>query len=181
MKICSDVDGVILDYIQGFIDFTEKEDIPFNHNPKLYGVIRNMPNKKKIYKKFHSGDYLRKLNFYDYSLQILNFLANQHELYLVSALEPEQFHKREENLNELNYFSLKCVGEFRKKETVIEDVKPDVMIEDHPELIKSFHNAGIRVIFPNWHLYTKGMENFATPFSSWREIPKLLRNPSKLN
>ena len=25
MKICSDVDGVILNYIQGFIDFTRQE------------------------------------------------------------------------------------------------------------------------------------------------------------
>jgi hypothetical protein len=50
------------------------------------------------------------------------------------------------------------------------------MIEDRPELIEAFHRAEIRVIFPNWHPYTKGMERFATPFSLWNEVPYLLQN-----
>ena len=33
MIICSDVDGVILNYIQGFIDFTRDEDIDYQYNP----------------------------------------------------------------------------------------------------------------------------------------------------
>ena len=180
MKICSDVDGVILDYIQGFIDFTQKEEIPYIHNPQLYGVIRNFPNKKVIWEKFYAGDYLRKLNYYENSLQILNFLSNQHELHLVSALVPEQFQKRAENLSELNYTSLQCVGDSRKEKIIIEDIKPDVVFEDRPELIQTFHNAGIPVIFPNWHLYTDGMEHYGTPFSSWKEIPKLLKKSSKI-
>jgi len=181
MKICSDVDGVILDYIRGFIDFTIKEKITYTHDPKHFGVIRNLPDKELIWEKFHSGDYLKKLNFYDYSLQVLNLLVNQHELHLVSALEPKQFKKREENLNALNYTSLKCVGDFRKEQIIIEEIKPDVMLEDRPELIRAFTNAGIRVIYPDWHLYTKGMERYATPFSSWQEIPELIKNTLKLN
>ena len=181
MKICSDVDGVILDYIQGFIDFSQKEKIPYTHDPKLYGVIRNLPNKELIWGKFHSGDYLKKLNFYDNSLRILNLLSNQHELHLVSALEPEQSEKREENLNALNYTSLKCVGNILKEQIIIEEIKPNVVFEDRPELIRAFYNAGIRVLFPNWHPYTKGMERYATPFSNWQEIPKLLKNTSRFN
>ena len=76
----------------------------------------------------------------------------------------------------LNYTTLQCVGDDLKEETVIEEVKPDVMIEDRPELIEAFHRADIRVIFPNWHPYTKGMERFATPFSLWNEVPYLLQN-----
>ena len=175
MKICSDVDGVILDYIQGFVKFTKKENIHYEHNPNLYGVVRNFPDNDLIYKRFHSGDYLSNLSFYDYSLQILNLLAKKHELHLVSALEPEQHKKREINLNALNYTSLQCVGDVLKEKIIVKEVKPDIMIEDRPELIEAFHNAGIFVIFPNWHPYTKGMEKYATPFSSWQEIPKLLK------
>jgi len=181
MKICSDVDGVILDYIQGFIDFTIKEKIPYTHNPKLYGVIRHLPDKELILRKFNSGDYLQKLNFYDDSLQTLNLLANQHELHLVSALEPKLFKKRKENLNALNYTSLKCVGDFHKEPIIIEEIKPDVMIEDRPELIRAFFYAGIQVIFPNWHPYTKGMERYATPFSNWQQIPEILNKYSKVS
>ena len=176
MKICSDVDGVILDYIQGFLDFTQKEKIPYIHNPNFYGVIRNFPNNDEIYKKFHAGDYLRNLKFYDFSLKVLNLLANFHELHLVSALEPEQYEKRAENLSELNYASLQCVGDSLKEQIIVEEIKPDLMLEDRPELIQNFYNAGIYVVYPNWHPYTNGMEKYATPFSSWQEIPEILNN-----
>ena len=176
MIICSDVDGVILNYIQGFIDFTRKEKIPFSHNPELYGVISNFPDNLKVRDQFYSGKYLSQLKFYDDSLEILNLLASKHELHLVSALEPEQSKKRVENLKMLNYTTLQCVGDDCKEEIVIEEIQPDVMIEDRPELIEAFHRAGIRVIFPDWHPYTKGMECFATPFSLWNEVPYLLHN-----
>ena len=58
------------------------------------------------------------------------------------------------------------------------EIKPDVMLEDKPELIEAFYNAGIFVIFPDWHPYTKGMHQYATPFSSWQDIPDLIK---KLN
>ena len=119
---------------------------------------------------------MSQLKFYDDSLEILNLLASKHELHLVSALEPNQTKKRVENLKMLNYTTLQCVGDDLKEETVIEEVKPDVMIEDRPELIEAFHHAGIKVIFPDWHPYTKGMERFATPFSLWNEVPYLLKN-----
>ena len=90
MIICSDVDGVILNYIQGFIDFTRKEKIQFSHNPELYGVISNSPDNQKVRDQFYSGKYLSQLKFYDDSLEILNLLASKHELHLVSALESEQ-------------------------------------------------------------------------------------------
>ncbi len=176
MKICSDVDGVILNYIQGFIDFTRKEKIPYSYNPELYGVINSFPDNLKVREQFYSGNYLSKLKFYNDSLEILNMLAIKNELHLVSALEPEQSKKRVENLKMLNYTTLQCVGDERKEETVVKGVQPDVMIEDRPELIEAFHHAGIRVIFPDWHPYTRGMERFATPFSVWNEVPHLLQN-----
>ena len=135
MIICSDVDGVILNYIQGFIDFTRKEKIPYSHNPELYGVIRNFPDNLEVRDKFHSGEYLSQLKFYEGSMEILNMLASKHELHLVTALEPEQSKKRDENLKMVNYTTLQCVGDDRKEETVVEEIQPDVMIEDRTELI----------------------------------------------
>ena len=179
MIICSDVDGVILNYIQGFIDFTIKEKIPFSHNPNLYGVISNFPDNLKVRDQFYSGEYLSQLKFYGNSLEILNLLASKHELHLVSALEPTQSKKRVENLKTLNYTSLQCVGDDRKEKVVVEEIQPDFMIEDRPELIEAFHLAGISVIFPDWHPYTKGMESFATPFSFWSEVPNLLSRSLK--
>ena len=181
MKICSDVDGVILDYIQGFIEFTNMEKIPYNHEPELYGVMRNFPDNTKMREQFHAGDYLCHLNYFEDSLKILNMLACEHEVHLVTALEPEQTTKRTENLNALNYNSLQCVGDFLKEKIIVEEIQPDVMFEDRPELIEAFHNAGIHVLFPDWHPYTKGMERYATPFSHWQQIPDLLQNIPNFN
>mgnify|MGYP002700742623 CR=1 FL=1 len=106
MKICSDVDGVILDYILGFLEFTQKEKIPYSHDPELWGVIRNFPDNFEVRNRFHAGDSLRNLKYFDGSLEILNLLASRHELHLVTALEPEQTQKRAENLKSVNYTTL---------------------------------------------------------------------------
>ena len=181
MKICSDVDGVILDYIRGFIEFTQIEKIPFTYNPKLWGVIRNLPDNFEVRDRFHAGDSLRNLKYFDGSLEILNLLASSHELHLVTALEPELAQKRAENLKCVNYTTMRCVGHLRKEQIIVEEIKPDVMIEDRPELIKSFFDAGLCVIYPDWHPYTTGMDRYATPFSHWQEIPDLLQNISLTN
>jgi 5'(3')-deoxyribonucleotidase len=178
MKICSDVDGVILDYILGFIEFTQKEKIPYSHNPELWGVIRNFPDNFEVRNRFHAGDSLRNLKYFDGSLEILNLLASRHDLHLVTALEPEQTQKRVENLESVNYKTLQCVGHLRKEQIIVKEIQPDVMIEDSPELIESFCNAGLYVIYPDWHLYTKGMDRYATPFSHWQEVPDLLKKAS---
>ena len=178
MKICSDVDGVILDYILGFIEFTQKEKIPYSHNPELWGVIRNFPDNFEVRNRFHAGDSLRNLKYFEGSLEILNLLASSHELHLVTALEPEQTQKRVENLESVNYKTLQCVGHLRKEQIIVKEIQPDVMIEDSPELIESFCNAGLYVIYPDWHPYTKGMDRYATPFSHWQEVPDLLKKTS---
>ena len=178
MKICSDVDGVILDYILGFIEFTQKEKIPYSHNPELWGVIRNFPDNFEVRNRFHAGDSLRNLKYFDGSLEILNLLASRHDLHLVTALEPEQTQKGVEYLESVNYKTLQCVGHLRKEQIIVKEIQPDVMIEDSPELIESFCNAGLYVIYPDWHPYTKGMDRYATPFSHWQEVPDLLKKAS---
>ena len=178
MKICSDVDGVILNYILGFIEFTQKEKIPYSHDPELWGVIRNFPDNFEVRNRFHAGDSLRNLKYFDGSLEILNLLASSHELHLVTALEPEQTQKRVENLESVNYTTLQCVGHLRKEQIIVKEIQPDVMIEDSPELIESFCNAGLYVIYPDLHPYTKGMDRYATPFSHWHEVPDLLKKVS---
>ena len=178
MKICSDVDGVILDYILGFLEFTQKEKIPYSHDPELWGVIRNFPDNFEVRNRFHAGDSLRNLKYFEGSLEILNLLASSHELHLVTALEPEQTQKRVENLESVNYKTLQCVGHLRKEQIIVKEIQPDVMIEDSPELIESFCNAGLYVIYPDWHPYTQGMDRYATPFSHWQEVPDLLKKAS---
>ena len=175
MIICSDVDGVILNYIQGFIDFTRDEDIDYQYNPENYGVITGIENAENLRKRFHAKDYLRQLQYYEGALEVLNRLVEKDEVHLVTAIQPECSEMRAENLTALNYTSLQCVGDAAKERVIIEEVVPDVMIEDRPELIKAFHGAGIPVFYPDWHPYTRGMEDFGTPFSNWYQIPELFQ------
>ena len=173
MVICSDVDGVILNYIQGFIDFTVDENISFRYNPEKYGVIRDMENEDELRERFHGGNYLKRLQYYDGALDVLNSLAEKSELHLVTAISPECCEKRKENLAALNYTSLQCVGDSDKERVILEEVIPDVIIEDRPKLIRAFHAAGIPVFFPDWHRYTRGMDPFGIAFSDWRKLPDM--------
>ena len=72
MIICSDVDGVILNYIQGFIDFTRDEDIDYQYNPENYGVITGIENAENLRKRCPAKDYLRQLQYYQVALAVLN-------------------------------------------------------------------------------------------------------------
>ena len=175
MIICSDVDGVILNYIQGFIDFTRDEDIDYQYNPENYGVITGIENAENLRTRFHAKDYLRQLQYYEGALEVLNRLVEKDEVHLVTAIQPECSEMRAENLTALNYTSLQCVGDAAKERVIIGEVVPDVMIEDRPDLIKAFHGAGIPVFYPDWHSYTRGMEAFGTPFSHWNQIPELFQ------
>ena len=136
------MDGVILNYIQGSIDFTRDEDIDYQYNPENYGVITGIENAKNLRKRFHAKDYLRQLQYYEGALEVLNRLVEKDEVHLVTAIQPECSEKRAENLSALNYTSLQCVGDAAKERVIIEEVVPDVMIEDRPELIKAFQGAG---------------------------------------
>ena len=169
MIFCSDVDGVILNYIKGFIDFTKDEKIPYIYKPDLYGVTNGILNEDEIRKKFHSTNYLQNLEFYDNSKYVLNNIAKKFELHIVSAIDPQCSEKRIYNLRHLRYKSLKCIGE-SKKNYIVNKIKPDIMIEDHPDLIRAFTKAGISVFYPSWHLYTKGLDKIAKPFSSWKDF-----------
>ena len=48
MIICSDVDGVILNYVQGFIDFTREENIVYHYNPERYGVVTGIKDAEQF-------------------------------------------------------------------------------------------------------------------------------------
>ena len=89
MIICSDVDGVILNYIQGFIDFTRDEDIDYQYNPENYGVITGIENAENLRTRFHAKDYLRQLQYYEGALEVLNRLVEKDEVHLVTAIQPE--------------------------------------------------------------------------------------------
>ena len=175
MIICSDVDGVILNYIQGFIDFTREENISYQYNPEVYGVITGIENAEHLRSQFHAKDYLCKLQYYEGALEVLNLLVEQHEVHLVTAIQPEYSEMRSENLSALNYSSLQCVGDAAKEQVIVEEVVPDVMIEDRPKLIRAFHSAGIPVFYPEWHQYTQGMDAFGTAFSHWNQLPDMLK------
>ncbi len=170
MLICSDVDGVILNYKQGFIDFTKQEQIEYRYDPETYGVVTGHPRARQLRKRFHAGDSLKQLEYYDGALEVLNRLAEQSELHLVTALDPDCGEMRAQNLSALNYTSLQCVGDALKQQVIIDDIQPDVMIEDRPELIQAFHDAGIQVFYPDWHRYTRGMGSYGTAFSSWGKL-----------
>ena len=174
MIICSDVDGVILNYVQGFIDFTREENIVYHYNPERYGVVTGIKDAEQLRARFHAKNYLRRLEYYEGALEVLNRLVEKDEVHLVTAIQPECSEMRAENLSSLNYTSLQCVGDAAKERVIIEDVVPDVMIEDRPELIRAFHSAGISVFYPDWHQYTRGMESFGTAFSHWNQLPEML-------
>ena len=108
MIICSDVDGVILNYIQGFIDFTRDEDIDYQYNPENYGVITGVENAENLRKRFHAKDYLRQLQYYEGALEVLNRLVEKDEVHLVTAIQLDGGHRWTSSFS-TSRFSTSCL------------------------------------------------------------------------
>ena len=61
-----------------------------------------------------------------------------------------------------------------KTDHIINNIKPIIAIEDKPKNIQILSEAGIRVFYPILE-YTKGMEQFGTPYENWYYLMDLIK------
>lgn len=172
--ISCDVDGVLLDFIGGIKKWADKThpeyDIKINIPGNWYfGVDKKLA--WKMVEEFWATDELSKLPQYPGAKTGFNRLAKNFEVHIVTALDAKYKAKRVKNLSGFNYESMtvKAEGKFQ---TIVNKIKPDIAIEDKPELIQRMTRAGIDVYWPNLPL-TKGVA-VGTKYKNWPDLVKKL-------
>ena len=173
--ICSDVDGTFLDFYGPFEAWCRNNS---DHGDSIITKQRHYADddfiiRMELMKDFWESAELLSLPFDEGSEKVLNFMHDNCELHIVSALPKQYQDKRAVNLEPINYHDLRCVGDNDigdgiKESYIINDLKPDIMIEDKPSMVEAFHEAGIEVYWPR-RMYNNHLK-VGTPFHSWTHL-----------
>ncbi len=150
MEFFLDVDGVILDFEKGFIDFVRENylpDLPVGYRPKTWAMDTEFGQLdiEKVWLEFLQSERFVRLELL-VNAQSFNCLTQNHPVHLITNLPWDQYEKREENLryHNLNFTSLKLGGHWNfgddsypSKSKVISDLytpgKRMLFLDDHPK------------------------------------------------
>lgn len=172
--ISCDVDGVLLDFTNGILKWTNKNHPDVDMKINIPGNWYFGLDKKtawKMVEEFWASGALSKLPAYSGAKTGFNRLAKNFEVHIVTALDAQYKAQRVKNLSGFNYESMTVKSE-GKYETIVNKIKPDIAIEDKPELIQRMTRVGIDVYWPDIVL-TKGVA-VGTKYKNWPDLVKKL-------
>lgn len=158
-KMILDVDGVLLNFIQAFeevahsmskelgIDIKIAEDK--YHLTGRLGITQEQEN--EIWKKFAETGKWANLNPLPGVIEAIDAINKAGwEVYIVTAIEPEFAEQRLSNLKHLGLVpkEIHCVGYGNDKQKIIDEIDPDVFVDDRLEHLhrakKAYHLVWIQ-------------------------------------
>ncbi len=172
-KICCDVDGVIANFGEEYQKWLIENHPKIDIDPKSYHCGVPYELGKEFISEFWKSGAVRKMKHFPDAKYYFNKLAEIHDIYIVTAINPNYSVQRTKNLSGYNYKSLVLIHK-QKADWIINELKPDIAIEDKPINIKILSDAGIKVYYPSYLPYTKGLEEYGIPFKSWKHLWELL-------
>ncbi|MFW5800133.1 MAG: 5' nucleotidase, NT5C type [Spirochaetota bacterium] len=174
LKICCDVDGVILDFGSAYKKWLEENHPKIKINPYDYHCGVPYELGKDFVTEFWKTGIVRRLKPFPGAREYFNKLAQYYDMYIVTALKGNYKEQRKESLKGFDYKELYII-EHKKAEWIIKELKPDIAIEDKPGNIMTLSEVNIKVYYPSFILYTMGLKDYGVPFDSWRHLWELLK------
>jgi 5'(3')-deoxyribonucleotidase len=172
--ICCDVDGVITNFGDAYRKWLSKNHPKVKINPDSYHCGVPFELGKDFVSELWRSGVIREMEHFPGAKTYFNKLAQKYDMYIVTAINPNYSVQRTKNLKGYGYKSLTLIHK-RKTDWIINDLKPDIAIEDKPANIKTLSEAGIDVYYPIYVPYTNDMEDYGTPFNSWKHLWELLK------
>jgi len=170
--IICDVDGVIVDFKNPYIDFVKSKMPDKKINPSVYELGLTLEENGEMVVKFWEEYGIENLKPFDGTKKYFNILAKKHRMRIASALDPKYEKQRLVNLKGFDYEDLNLIS--RNKAEWIINQNPDIAIEDKPQNIIKLANAGINVFIPMYVSYTGSMGQYGTFFKSWKELSEII-------
>jgi len=180
MKICFDCDGVILDFKEGFVNWIIKTYPDVDIDVSSYNILKNANFTKKeereILNNFFETPEFRDIEYFNNVGNVLKKLRKDgHTVHIITALNPRYTQLRKNQLEKIDYDEMKLMGG-RKEKYIINTVKPDLMVEDKPDLIKSFQESGITTFYPSASYIPFRDENC---YFDWFDLYNKIKNYEK--
>jgi len=171
-KIVSDVDGCLLRFLEPFAKWYNAnfEDKIYNQHKQDYDLGKG--DDDKFYpriKQFWETPIFGNLPLMDKDApKYFNMMARKNIMVIATAVDLKHADRRKKNLKDFKYDEIYFVPH-NKEKFIINELKPDIAIEDKPELIIALAKAGIKVFYPELK-YTIGMARYGTMYKNWKEL-----------
>ncbi len=177
MEFFLDIDGVILDFESGFVDFVRDEylpDLPADYVPQSWEMSTEFGDLdiEEVWGKFVDSERFTRLDLL-IDADSFNRLSEKYPVYLVTNLPKSQFSKRKDNLDfhRLVYKDLFLAGHFNfgderypsKSSTIAKlhrNGEQIIFLDDHPKNcmdVKSVFNKSDVYLMSRPH--NKGIQN----------------------
>lgn len=183
MKIVFDVDNCLVDFTKSFKQFCREQFPPhgIDMDETSYGLGMDPDVLYDMIKRWWASPAAGQVEFFPGAIDVFNDLAFRNDVEIVSSFPEEFREKREKNLAPLSFHRRVVLLPGNEKRDHIIAEKPDIAIEDKPDLIEAFARTGITVLFPRWEPYTRtavdrlaGQSVQIHGFDHWDEVPGII-------
>ena len=145
MNIGIDLDEVVVDFINPFIDYFNKRfgttfEVEDMHSYNLWecGMGGNREEAIRFVREFYESDNFEKIPFWSGARETINYLRRNHKIYIITS-RPEEFREKTDRFLAENFsgngFSVLYSGDFhrqgRTKAEICRDYGIDVHLDDN--------------------------------------------------
>lgn len=167
--IVFDVDGVLLNFHEGFIKHNANKKLINNE----YDFGLGKEKSYELIKEFWGSDDFQKVPIINGAKEAVNELSKYFNIILVTAINEEFKDKRIKNLEGFNYKELHCIPH-NKVQWVKDNYTVDCAIEDKMENIIEYSHF-TKMYSPHWD-YNKNLEQYTTYYNNFNDLVEKLKN-----
>ncbi len=184
MKIGIDLDGVIADFVSGFLKFYNlkfNENILFE-NWQSYHFYDNLRKTKeeeiKLIDEFYNSNFFDDINLIDGAKKGVERLTIDNKVSIITA-RPIEYKEKTENFFKKNFsmnnwdifYSEKPKGVEIDKKSICKKLGIELMIEDSQDYARGCADEGIKVLLFNqpWNKNSREYENVNRVYN-WKEV-----------
>lgn len=187
MNIVFDVDNCLLDFTKSFekwcVGAVPPNGVALDETSYGLGIERKLLF--DLISRWWASDAAGQLEFFPFAVEAFNKISVDHSSMIVSSFPERYREKRVKNLSPLHgHLGIKLLEGDAKKDFIVH-VKPDITVEDKPDLIKEFVLSGITVIYPAWQPYCRNfvrdleheqpfLSRRLFPMSAWEMFPAMI-------
>ena len=180
LKIVCDCDNVLLNFSESFAEWHngKYDDITVQGDPDDYdfGVPDHSELVWERINEFWMSPEMAKVKYMEPEINVkFKELRALHDVVVYSAVDNQCKELRMANLKDFDLEDSEVVLRVDKLVPIIDDVKPDICIDDAPENIEELTAAGIPVFYPRYVKYTSHVKSeLAIPYENWDNLLELI-------
>ena len=189
MKIGIDIDGVIVDFLNSYLDIFEKKYGRKEIYEKIYSdkfwecLNITQEEAKQLLDYFDETEYFENMKFIDGAKEAIGILLREHEVVFITARplyiqsKTDYFFKKHFEGEIKIVFSNEFVNNgLKSKGEICMENNIEIMIEDNKDYAKNCADKGVKVLLMNHPWNKEFYYKNVTRINNWKEAMSIIKN-----